>query len=142
MQKKALTILEVMVVIFIIGIVMSVVGVNMKGSMDETKAFKSESGSRQVYEILSLEMAKDSSIQRKINDDASQIRTILNESGFVKDVSKILEDGWGKPYIVRCVGDEIKVTSEPYLEFLSKKKKLKPNQIKAKCPWMEVEKGA
>jgi type II secretory pathway pseudopilin PulG len=138
--KKSLTILEVMVVIFIIGIVMSVVGVNMKGSMEETKAFKSETGSRQIYEILSLELAKDSDVARKIGQGASEIRTILNNSGLVKDVNKILEDGWGRPYTVTCVGDDIKVTSEAYLEFLSKKKKMKPSQIQSKCPWMESEK--
>ena len=41
-KKRALTLLEIMIVIVLIGIIGSVIGVNMKGSLDAGKAFKSD----------------------------------------------------------------------------------------------------
>lgn len=135
--KKTLTVLELMVVIFIIGIVISVVGVNMKGSMDEAKAFKSETGSRQIHEILTLEAAKDNGIMTQTINPA-QLRTILQRAGFARDVEKLCKDGWGVPYMVTCEQEEIKVTSQRYVDFLRSKKQLTTAQITEKCPWMVV----
>ena len=46
MKKKkkqyALTLIEIMIVIVLIGLIGSVIGANMKGSLDEGKAFKTK----------------------------------------------------------------------------------------------------
>ena len=45
-KKRSMTLLEVMIVIFIIGIIGSIVGYNMKGSMEKARAFKRVRGSK------------------------------------------------------------------------------------------------
>ena len=57
-KQRPMTLLEIMIVIFIIGIIGSVIGYNMKGSLEEGKAFKTQEGIKQLYEIFHLEMAK------------------------------------------------------------------------------------
>ncbi len=54
MKKRAITLLEIMIVIFLIALIGGVVGFNMKGSMDKGKAFKTSQAISRVKEILYL----------------------------------------------------------------------------------------
>ena len=137
MKKKfALTILEVMVVIFIIGIVGTVVGINMKGSLEQGKAFKSEKGSKQVYEILSLEAAKDDDVITMIEN--GKAKHVLANSGLPQDADKLMKDGWGNLYAIDVVDGEIKVTSKAYIKYLREKKKSSDKSLQDKLSWMVV----
>ena len=78
-KKQPMTLLEIMIVIFIIGIIGSVIGYNMKGSLEEGKAFKSKEGSRQVYEILTLEVAKGT----EMSEITSKTAEVLEASEWV-----------------------------------------------------------
>lgn len=134
-KKRSMTLLEIMVVIFIIGIIGTVIGVNMKGSLEEGKAFKSEKGSKQVYEILTLELSKG-------NLDLStltfqQAKQVLANSGLTSDIDKLMEDGWGKQYHIVKTEDEsdLRVISDNFIRYL-KKKGMKSTTIKKKYPWM------
>ncbi len=122
-KKNAMTLLEIMIVIFIIGIIGSVIGYNMKGSLDKGRAFKSEQGMRQVYEILSLEVAKGASLEEVVKDPKSTIE----ESGLAKDPDKLLVDGWGKPYkiILDDQDEDILISSLGLEKYKSKVKKKK-----------------
>ena len=62
-KKYTMTLLEIMIVIFIIGIIGSVIGYNMRGSLDNGKAFKTKEGSRKLYEIIQLERQEKILIQ-------------------------------------------------------------------------------
>jgi hypothetical protein len=113
-----------MIVIFLIGLIGSVIGYNVKGSLDEGKAFRSEQGASQIKDILLLEVAKG----YDINTVISQKETFLSESGLVKDVKKILKDGWGEPYIIEIskTGTDILVKSNRLSAYrLKKNSKLK-----------------
>ncbi len=147
-KKRPMTLLEIMVVIFIIGIVGTVIGVNMRGSLEQGKAFKSEKGSKQVYEILNLEIAKG-------NIEPSDITTkkavqFIRDSGLAPDSRKLLEDGWSKPYriLVKEDGTDVRVISDAFVRYLRNKKKLTPAKIHEKYFWMdetetrEIEDGA
>lgn len=123
-RKYSLTLLEIMIVIFLIGLIGSVIGYNVKGSLDEGKAFRSEQGASQIKDILLLEVAKG----YDINTVISQKETFLSESGLVKDVKKILKDGWGEPYIIEVskTGTDILVKSNRLSAYrLKKNSKLK-----------------
>ena len=123
-RKYSLTLLEIMIVIFLIGLIGSVIGYNVKGSLDEGKAFRSEQGASQIKDILLLEVAKG----YDINTVISQKETFLSESGLVKDVKKILKDGWGEPYIIEIskTGTDILVKSNRLSAYrLKKNSKLK-----------------
>lgn len=118
-----MTLLEIMIVIFIIGIIGSVIGYNMKGSLDKGRAFKSEQGMRQVYEILSLEVAKGASLEEVVKDP----KAAIEESGLAKDPDKLLVDGWGKPYkiILDDQDEDILISSLGLEKYKSKVKKKK-----------------
>ena len=135
-KKRSMTLLEIMVVIFIIGLIGTVIGVNMKGSLEEGKAFKSEKGSKQVYDLLSLEVSRGS-LQLSGLTHAKAIAA-LSESGLASDVNKLIEDGWGKSYqlYVSEKDQEIRVVSENFSNYLQNKKKMRTSQIKKKYPWM------
>jgi type II secretory pathway pseudopilin PulG len=119
-RKKPLTLLEIMIVIFLIGLIGSVIGYNMKGSLDEGKAFKSEQGMAQIRDILLLEVAKGKPREDVINN----AEKYLKRSGIVKDVSKMIKDGWGEKFKIQPSGNsDIKVVSEKYTKFKQAKNK-------------------
>lgn len=117
--KRAMTLLEIMIVIFIIGIIGSVVGYNMKGSLEEGKAFKSKEGARQIYEILTLEYARGDYTPEYIKE---HLEEVLKHSGMVRNAKNLLKDGWGKDYIVTFSKDDFKVKSERYFRYAKEKK--------------------
>jgi general secretion pathway protein G len=119
-KKRPITLLEIMIVIFLIGLIGSVIGYNMKGSLDEGKAFKSRQGAKQIEEILLLQIAKG--FPR--DEVASEPENHLKDSGLVKDVDKMMKDGWGKKYRIVNVGnDSLRVVSDKLKEYDRSKKK-------------------
>lgn len=135
-KRHPMTLLEIMIVIFIIGIIGSVIGYNMKGSLEEGKAFKSEQGSKQVYDILTLEIAKGG----KIDDIVANPEKYLQLSGFAKNPKKLLQDGWGKDYLIARNGeDDLFVVSDTYLKYKNKKSPIDFDDLKETLPWMAVE---
>jgi general secretion pathway protein G len=136
-KKRALTLIEIMVVLFIITIVTSVIGVNMKGTMKEGKAFKSEKGSKQIYDILSLEIAKNPELIPLMMENPE---TILKNSGIVTDAKKSLVDGWGEPFALKFIEEDqdLKVTSKSWIKHL-KDKGLKKEQILEQYPWVDSD---
>ncbi len=135
-KKRALTLLEIMVVIFIIGIIGTVIGVNMKGSLEEGKAFKSEKGSKQIYEILTLEISKGNLELEEMT--LAQIHDAVRHSGFASDPDKLLVDGWGKPYqIYKTEDGDLRIASESFVQYLKRKGQKLPD-IRKKYPWMDT----
>jgi len=123
-KKNSLTLLEIMIVIFLIGLIGSVIGVNMKGSLDEGRAFKSKQGANQIRDILLLEIAKGKSADFVVEHCA----TLLENSGMIKDIKKALKDGWGQPYKISANGNaDIRVTSDKLSEFKRKKREKLPD---------------
>lgn len=119
MQKKyAFTLLEIMIVIFLIGLIGSIVGYSMKGSLTEGKAFKTEQAIARITDLLELELARGATAQ-EIN---ANVPGVLESQGVVKNVDSLLKDGWGKPMAVHVNTDgEVKVTSNNLNQFKAKK---------------------
>ena len=125
-----MTLLEVMIVIFIIGIIGSVIGYNMRGSMDQGKAFKTKEGITKLYNIVHLEM--DSNEIKALEganteEIALRIGNVLTESGLVNKPKQYLIDGWKNDLqfeVVAVKGAyEIRAHSEKYERFYEKKNK-------------------
>lgn len=124
-KKNSLTLLEIMIVIFLIGLIGSVIGYNVKGSLDEGRAFRSEMGAGQIRDLLLLEVAKGHSIEDVIKNK----EIYLEMTGLVKDVNKLLKDGWGVPYTITANrgNTDIYVKSTALKAYQDKKrKKLSP----------------
>lgn len=100
-KKKALTLIEIMVVIALIGIIGSVVGVNMKKSMDKAKVFKSKAQAQKIEDALNMYYAENSLGSNEIIAD---VESILIESGLFKDEKDILKDPYGEKYEIHFDG--------------------------------------
>lgn len=95
-KKRALTLLEIMIVIVLIGLIGSVIGFNMKGSLDEGRAFKTRQARDQIKDILMLEVARGTPIDEVIQ----QRELYLANSGLVKNPRSFLKDGWGQEFVI------------------------------------------
>ena len=118
-RKSALHPTEIMIVIVLIGLIGSVIGVNMKGSLDEGRAFKTRQAQEQIADILMLEVAQGTAVETVVANP----QLYLDNSGLVKNGEKFLKDGWGGAFVVTVGrGDQIIVKSERLKAYDAKKK--------------------
>lgn len=99
-NKRNITLMELMVVMVIIGIISTVIGRGISGSLEKGRKFKTEHSRKQLEEILLLQVALG---ECRIEDlrDRSVVETQLKKSGLVPKVEDLLKDGWGDPYIIK-----------------------------------------
>ena len=123
-KKRSLTLLEIMVVIMLIGIIGSVIGFNMKGSIDEGRAFKTRHAMAQIKDVLMLEVAKGRPIAEVVDHAAA----IVDQSGMVKgNLRKFMQDGWNHEFSITVNGvthDDIIIHSDG-LDAYNRKKREK-----------------
>ena len=118
-KKRPITLLEIMIVIFLIGIIGSVIGYNMKGSMDKGKAFKTEHAMKQIEDILLLQVSDKAPIETILANPSHYLKT----SGMVKDPNGMLKDGWGQPFEIRLTrSGTFKVSSSALLKYKNKQR--------------------
>lgn len=118
MKKRAVTLLEVMIVILLIGLIGGAVSYNLKGSLDKGKAFRSKEGAQKLADILNLqhELNPQLNVQELLpsdsnaNHQANLIRWVT-DSGLVSQPDKFIKDGWNEPYIISLNGGVIEVQS-------------------------------
>ncbi len=137
-KRRALTLIEIMIVIFIIGLIGSVIGYNMKGSLDEGKSFKCEQGSKQVYDFLTLQMAQQ---DKEIDNILSDPEEALRATGFVNRPDKLIKDGWNQKYVIEKIEStdgkdpDFIVFSKNWYNFLKSKKKMTNEAMQEEYPW-------
>lgn len=122
-QRRFVTLIEMMIVMFLIALITGVIAYNYRGSLDEGKAFKTKAGIEKVKTILELEIAKNPELSRSISSEWPQI---ITNSPLVHDPKALLSDGWGMPYQVR-VDDQtgaVVVTSARFEEYKAKNQSL------------------
>lgn len=110
--------MEIMIVIFLIGLIGSVIGYNMKGSIDEGRNFKTDQMASQIREILLLEIAQGADVTDMVKDPLKYV----TRTGLLK--SSDLNDGWGQPFKITIQGEDVIVFSaraETYKETRLKK---------------------
>lgn len=120
-KKRAFTLLEIMIVIFLIGLIGSVIGYNMKGSLEEGKAFKTKQAIMKIREIFELEIAKGAS-EQDIADDPARY---LKASGLVSKPEKMIKDGWGQRFSIKANEGKLKISSAKLSTYKQKKTKIR-----------------
>lgn len=121
-RKRKITLIEVMIVIFLIAIIGGVIGYNMRGSLDEGRAFKSREGARKIREVLLLQYAEGiDGYKIAANPDR-----YLQRSNLVDRVEELLKDGWGEKYKIAFKNNDFVITSKNLERY---KKKKKPQQL-------------
>ena len=110
-----MTLLEVMVVIFIITLITGVVGYNLKGSMDKGRAFKTEQGIAQLHDLLLISVAEG----KDINEVAKEPERFLKLLGLAKNPGEMVVDGWKSAYKIEVINNEtdFKITSEKLAKY-------------------------
>lgn len=114
-RRRYFTLIEIMIVIALIGLIGSVVAYNLKGSLDEGKAFKTEQARAQIRDILWLEIAKGASFE----DVTNQWEDCIRNSPLVKDADKLIVDGWNQPFDIRVDNGDFQLVSSRYETYKS-----------------------
>lgn len=120
-KKRALTLLEVMIVIFLITLITGVIGYNMKGSLDKGKTFKTEQAMNQLRDMLLLGLSEG----KTMDDILSNPKKVIEELGLARDPDGLIKDGWNEKFIISANKNktDFKITSKKLNQQKSKKTK-------------------
>ncbi len=113
-KKRFITLIEMMIVMFLIALITGVVAYNYRGSLDEGKVFKTKQGMEKLEMILNLRVAENPEL---IDNLTSTWPEIIKHDPLVKDPNAIIKDGWGQQYEVSVENNIIKVRSPKYNEY-------------------------
>lgn len=110
-KKRAVTLIEIMIVILLIGLIGGALAFNMRGSMDKGRMFKTEQNCCRVYDALMMAYASG---EFELNDYQNQakIEDILSKSPLIKDSKKVMLDAWGDTLKFRLENSDLVVYSE------------------------------
>jgi type II secretory pathway pseudopilin PulG len=112
-KKRNVTLIEMMIVMFLIALISGVVAYNYRGTLDEGKAFKTAADIKTIENILNLASA---------NEDVSTVLDdwpkYIEKSPLVQNPKAMLKDGWGGAYHA-FLGEEgnIVVTSKKFDDY-------------------------
>lgn len=117
-KKRFITLIEIMIVMFLIALIIGVIAYNYRGSLDEGKAFKTKVAIEKLTTILNLKVAEQPEMQDSIT--SPQVwQDVIKNSPLVSNASALLKDGWGGDFNVTVGSDgNIKVSSQKYDEYV------------------------
>lgn len=117
-KKRCLTLLEIMIVIFLITLITGAIGYNMKGTLDRGRAFRTEQAKEQLQELLLLCVEEGS----KPEEVARRPADLLKRYNLAKSPDKLVVDGWGEPFEIRYLPKtkEFLVESKAYDHYKSR----------------------
>lgn len=115
-KKREITLIEIMIVMFLIALITGVIAYNYRGTLEEGKAFKTKAAIEKIETILSLDLANNPS---KKDGISTNWKGIIEGSPLVHDSKALTRDGWGDEYQVSIDSnnDNIVVTSKKYEEY-------------------------
>lgn len=96
-KRHALTLIEIMLVIVLIGIVGGALAFNLRGALDRGKSFKTQQVQKKIEAILSIE-----AVEEDYGSILEHWESIVKKSPLVKLKQKKGEivDAWGNPFQV------------------------------------------
>ncbi len=120
-KKRFITLVEMMIVMFLIAMITGVIAYNYTGSLEEGKAFKTKAGIEKIRTVLDLHLATHPD---DVDSIESKWQGVLEDSQLVKNAGELKKDGWGKEYEVsRGQDNEIEIKSSKYDAYQSSKGK-------------------
>ncbi len=114
-KKQFITLIEIMIVIFLIGLIGGALAFNMRGSMDEGRAFKTRQNIERIRDILQLELAKGNATGPELQ---GAWKAYVHASSLV-DGKKTDKDGWGNEFKVEfnMNTDDFDIKSDSLIAF-------------------------
>lgn len=121
-KKRFITLVEMMIVMFLIAMITGVIAYNYTGSLEEGKAFKTKNGMEKIHTILDLYYAVHPDEVSHVDADW---KGIIGTSQLVKNPNDLILDGWGVEYKVSHSreGGDIEIFSEKYNQYAAAKGK-------------------
>ena len=107
-----MTLVEMMIVMFLIAMITGVIAYNYTGSLEEGKAFKTKTGMMKIQTILAL-----ASAEGDIENVKDHWQEIVRRSPMVQNPDDLMKDGWGVGYRVDVVDED----SEKVIKIVSSK---------------------
>ncbi len=101
-KKKPFTLLEIIIVIFLITLITGAIGYNMKGALDKGKVFRTEQAIEQLQDLFLMCVAEGESPDTIVKHPAE----ILEKYGLAKSPKKVVQDGWGAPFRIGVTRDK------------------------------------
>lgn len=112
-KRRFLTLIEMMIVMFIISLLIGFLAYRYTGSLDESKAFKTKVGVERLSTILNLKVADDPNFL----NDISSWQSVVQNSPLVSNPNDLIYDGWGNLYQVTVSNGQIYVDSQAYQQY-------------------------
>lgn len=120
-KKRFITLVEMMIVMFLIAMITGVIAYNYTGSLEEGKAFKTKVGIEKIQTILDLHLATHPDDRDFIDRKWTEI---VENSQLVKNSKELMKDGWGIPYEVsQGHNHQIEIKSQKYDQYQASKGK-------------------
>lgn len=117
-KKRHITLMEIIIVMFLIALITGVIVLNYQGTLEEGKAFKTKAAIERVETILNLRAAEEPGITERLDSDWDKY---IIDSPLVKNPNDFIRDGWGKKFDVEVKDGIIRVNSTNYQDYLKKK---------------------
>ncbi len=123
-KKRPLTLLEIMIVIFLITLITGAIGYNMLGTLDRGRVFRTNQAKEQLHDLLLICLA-DKGDAEAISKNPLHY---LKELGLSKDPENLIKDGWKHPFVIKATRDksDFEIRSEG-LDKYNKKKGIAPS---------------
>jgi general secretion pathway protein G len=119
-KRRFITLIEMMIVMFLIAMITGVIAYNYTGSLEEGKAFKTKAGIDKIRTVLDLHLATHPEERESINSNWTEI---VKNSQLVKNPQELIKDGWGGDYTVQADNNgDIEIKSDKYEAYRSKGK--------------------
>jgi general secretion pathway protein G len=97
-KRRFITLIEMMIVMFLIALITGVVAYNYQGGLEKGKKFKTEQGMEKIKMILTLRVAEEPESLKNMESDW---KTYIEESPLVQNPASLVLDGWGDEYEVK-----------------------------------------
>ncbi len=121
LKKRFITLVEMMIVMFLIAMITGVIAYNYTGSLEEGKAFKTKNGIDKIHTVLDLYVASHPEERQHIE---TRWKEIVENSPLVKNGQELTKDGWGIEYQVsKDHNGDLEIKSDKYTAYQTSKGK-------------------
>lgn len=120
-KRRFITLVEMMIVMFLIAMITGVIAFNYTGSLEEGKAFKTKAGIEKIQTVIDLHLAVHPEEREHIE---TRWKEIVASSQLVKNAKELINDGWGVEYQVgKDNQGDIEIKSQKYSDYQTSKGK-------------------
>lgn len=115
--KRQVTLIEMMIVMFLIAMIIGALAYNYQGTLEEGKAFKTKTAKEKLSTILTIVISNDPSAA---DDFDSNWKIYVKNSPLVQNPNDIIKDGWGNEFDVSYQEGKVIIKSSRYDEYIKK----------------------